>query len=67
MITVGQIRDMVIGSGMSIPQVAEKSGISYKSIYKWYGEGVSPSVGNLAAVAQVCGYELKLVKRGEQE
>lgn len=50
-------------SDYTYKKLAAKSGVSQHTLYNWFYRGVgNASIGNIEAVADVLGYELKLVR-----
>lgn len=60
------IRTIVFESKLSIPRIAEESGVSHHTILKWlYGETKRPTAAAMNAVLRVLGYKLDVVHIGQ--
>ena len=58
-----EIYSLFRDSGHSYKTLAANSGVSEHTLYNWFFRGVgNASIGNIEAVAQCLGYELKLVR-----
>jgi transcriptional regulator with XRE-family HTH domain len=55
------IREARLRAGLTQEQVAERTGRERSVIARWEQGAVSPSIDNLLAVVQACGFELPLV------
>ena len=61
---IDQIRQAKKESGLTREELAHRSGVGFNTIKKWlFKNGTLPKAADLEAVANVLGYELKLVKR----
>lgn len=65
MITVdNDVCKIIQNSDLSVRKIAEKSGVSFQTIYGWINETRAPFLLSAAYVLDTLGYELKIVKKG---
>lgn len=62
---VGAAQQMIQASGKTREMVSTELGIHKTSMSDMINKGHSPSISRLADIAQVCGYDLRLVGHGE--
>ncbi len=55
------IREARLRAGLTQTELAEKTGRERSVIARWEQGAVSPSVDNLLAIVEACGYDLPLV------
>ena len=55
------IREARLRAGLTQTELAERTGRERSVIARWEQAAVSPSVDNLLAIVEACGYDLPLV------
>lgn len=61
----GAVQQMIQASGKTREDVSRELGLYKTSMSDLINKGRSPSISRLAEIAQVCGYDLRLVGHGE--
>ena len=59
---IKKLTRLILSSPMSIPELAQKSGVNYYTIHSWPKRN-SPTLTNLESVANALGYEVCLRKK----
>ena len=54
--------NLINASGMSLTQIAEKSGVSRRTIYNWLHNKATPSIDTAQWVLTAIGYDLKITE-----
>jgi hypothetical protein len=64
---IRHIINAIARRNLSAGAVAKRAGVAENSIRRWNARAQSPGFGNVEAVLEVLGYEIRIVKKGESD